>query len=810
MKKIIIIYLFISALAISTAFASEKEKYSDNVKLPETNIFDRLRQNCVNYLTNGSQHAHDYDPQDPRIKFALQELDKRVKELWETMFPSPEIIWSNSPNNADHGETSFVLKNIAVLSLGFNQYGSSYYKNDSLKNDLLKAMEWVYQHRYSPEIAKTGTGDWYYKEIQCGLALGYNLMLLGDYLTDEQKAKWLETYHAYNPNGYDFTEPWGATTATNRIDKCLVTIMAAISAKDEKLLKYGIDGLSVEFAYAKGLYTGAVKYGIYDPNTLQDGFYPDGSFLQHVGVAHTGGYGTALLEDLPFLFNIFAGTEYQFPDSYSKLVCNWIKDSYIPVVFRGGVMDFVKDREIARRSLQTHKMGQRIAGAISGLIDQMPEEDVNYIKSVVKGWISKNDFLDFFSYTHEENQRMTVGTTIRMQKLIDDSSVKAITDFTMGRMFAVAARAVQFRPGYAFNVAMNSSRNKFYEAIRGEGKMHWYINEGMTGYYTDTDLAQYDEGYWATVDLYRLPGTTVDTKERADNEGNSQYGADWSGGVQLDDKYVAMGYQLSAFGVSLKAKKSYFLLDGKIACLGADINSTDDRTIETTIENRKYKGECKVNEGKNWLHYDAQSRGGYYFPVNMNLKMLQEKRSGNWSRLGGGGSPTANEENDFFTLWIDHGKNPQNAGYQYVFLPNATLAETQKYALHPEAAILENSPSAQGVMDKKAGVTGINFWTDQKYTVKGLGFTVSCYKKASFMMVEDKTGLRIAVSDPTWKNDGEIRFEIVYDNNKKIGELLSKDEGITMLDSGKKIIFTVNTKRYFTEGKTFRLSFKMK
>ena len=797
MKKIILNYLMMAAFAVLSIFTSCKEK---------TDTFDRLRQNCVNYLVYGSGHVQDYNPQDPRIKFALDELDQQVKRLWETMFPSPEIIWRNYPNNLNHSETSMALKSIAILNIAFNLYGSSYYKNEDLKNDLLKAMEWIYEHRYSPKLAADGTGDWYFKEIQCGLALGYNLMLLGEYLTDEQKAKWLATYHAYNPNGYDFTEPWGATTAANRIDKCLVTIMAAISARDEKLLKYAIDGLDVEFAYAKGLYTGTVKHGIYDPNTLHDGFYPDGSFLQHVGVAHTGGYGTALLENLPFLFNIFDDTEYQFPDAYTNIVCHWIKDAYIPVMFRGGVMDFVKDREIARRNLQTHKMGQRIASAICGLTGQMPEKDVNFIKSVVKGWISGNDFLDFFSYVHEENQRMTIGATIRMQKLIDDSSVEAITGFTMGRMFAVAARAVQFRPGYAFNVAMNSSRNKFYEAVRNEGKQHWYINEGMTCFYSDDDLTQYDEGYWATVDLCRLPGTTVDTKKRADNEGNNRYGADWSGGVQLDDKYIAAGYQLSAFGVSLKAKKSYFMLEGKIACLGADINSTDDRTIETTIENRKFKGECIIHEGDGWLHYAAQSQGGFHFPISMNLKKLQEKRKDNWGRQGG--SSRYDEENDFFTLWIDHGKNPENANYQYVFLPNASAEETQKYALRPEVMILENSSFAQGVMDTQAGVTGINFWTDEKHTVETPFFSVSCDKKASFMMIEDENGLRIAVADPTWKNDGEICFEIIYKTDKKVGEIISKDEGITVLESDKKIIFTVKTQAHLTEGKTFTLSFK--
>jgi len=798
MKKIILRLSMIAVLAIFCVLTSCKEK---------DDIFDRLRQNCVNYLTYGSRRAHDYNLQDSGIKFALQNMDEQVKRLWETMFPSPEIIWSNYPNNLNHGETSGALKNLAVLSMAFNQYGSAYYKNESLKNDLLSAMEWMYEYRYSPKLAADGAGDWYYKEIQCGLALGYNLMLLGDYLTDKQREKWLATYHAYNPNGYDFTEPWGATTAANRIDKCLVAIMAAISAKDAELLKYAIEGLDTEFAFAKGLYTGAVKHGIYDPNTLHDGFYPDGSFLQHVGVAHTGGYGTALLENLPFLFNIFDGIDrYRFPDSYSDMVCYWIKNSYNPVMFRGGVMDFVKDREIARRNLQTNMMGQRIASAICGLIDQMPEKDVNYIKSVVKGWITGNDYLDFFSYVHEENQRMSIGATIRMQKLIDDSSVEAITDFTMGRMFAVAARAVQFRPGYAFNVAMNSSRNKFYEAIRGEGKQHWYINEGMTCFYSDADPAQYDKGYWATVNLYRLPGTTVDTKNRADNEGNSQYGADWSGGVHLDDKYVAAGYQLSAFGVSLKAKKSYFMLEGKIACLGADISSTDGRIIETTIENRKYEGGCIINEGKGWLHYAAQSQGGFHFPISMNLKTLQEKRADSWSRQGG--SSRIKEENDFFTLWIDHGKNPKNAEYQYVFLPNATAAETQEYALRPAVMILENSSAAQAVTDTEAKLTGINFWTDDRHTVEGPGFTVSCDKKASFMMIDDEKGLRIAVSDPTWKNDGEICFEIIFKTDRELSELISKDEGITVSETGKRIIFNVNTQTHLTQGKTFGLSFK--
>jgi len=761
------------------------------------NQFDLMRQNGINYLTGGS----GYDPTNPRIAFVLADLDKLVDEYRRSMFNSKGLIWDDYPDNENHGQTAGCLKQLSIMCMAYSQYGSKHFRNKKLRNDVIKALDWMNENRYSVKLAQSGSGDWWFKEISCGLALGYTLIFMGEYLTAEQIQKWVKTIEAYNPNGYDFTEPWGATTAVNRLDKCVIYLMLAICAKDEKMLEYAMDGMVGEFQFAKGLYTGIVKSGIYDPMTLHDGFYEDGSYLQHVGVAHTCGYGTAFVETLPFLLNILSGTKWLL-DLDVDIICKWVRNAYIPVMFRGGAMDFVKDREIARRHLQSHMMGHRIASAICGLAAVLPDSD--YFKAVVKGWIECDSFLDFFSYTHEENQRLFVGATIRMNQLIEDASIKPVYDFIMGRMFAVAARAVQFRPhagdkpAYAFNVGMNSARNKYYEAVRDEGCKHWYINEGMTCYYSSTDLSHYDDGYWATVDLYRLPGTTVDTKKRMDNEANNMYStASWAGGVQLLDRYVAAGYQLSAYGVSLKAKKSWFMLDGKVVCLGADINSTDGRTIETVVENRKYKKSCAVSQGTEpcWLHYAAASQGGFYFPQNPALNILQEKRTGNWAALGGSSSGT--EENNFFTCWIDHGKNPEGAQYEYIFLPGATAEETQQYAACPDVAILENSARAQAVKDVQAGITAINFWTDEKCTIDG----ITCDKQVLFMMHEGEEAVTIAVSDPTWKNDGDITIEI----SKPFGAVLSKDDNITVTQTAPSLIFKVRTNGADSMGKTHTL-----
>jgi hyaluronate lyase len=769
-------------------------------------LFERLRLNGVLYMTGGT----DYDPLSPHTAFVLKQLDELAGDYQKTMERDREdYLWGDLQGES-HDKTCFAMRKLYTMALAYHQYGSEWFGSPDIKNDVLYGMDWISRNRYNPEMAENGTGDWWYKEIACGLTLGYLFLLAGEWLTPAQVKRWDETIDAYNPNGHAFSMPWGPTHGVNRIDKCMVFIFQAVLARDEDKLNYALDGLNEAFEYAPGL---DLDSGTRHQGHLIDGFYPDGSFLQHTGVAHTGGYGTALLEDLPFLFNLFDKTPWAFDGKRKEMVGEWVHNAYIPVMFKGGVMDFVKDREISRVKLQSHTMGHRIASALCGLANALGEPDAGYCKAVAKGWIAGDTFLDFFSQLHEENQRLQPSVTIRMERLINDAAVKPITGFTMGRVFAVAARAVQHRPKYAFNIAMNSSRNKYYETIHGESLRSWYINEGMTSFYASGDLAQFDGGYWATVDLYRLPGTTVDTVKRANCEGGSSggeffySGQHFAGGVQLLDAYVTAGYQLSAYNVSLTAKKSWFMLENQIVCLGADINSGDNRTVETILENRKLQSKagvylCEVEKGDNFIHYislkgKTGSKGGFYLPTPTTVKKRTQWRKGNWNAIG---NSNKEERNPFLTLWIDHGKNPAGAEYAYIFLPNATLAGTKAYAKSPKAEILENSKNAQAVRDKSAGITGINFWAEGGHTAAG----VTCDKQASFMMAEGGGEINIAVSDPTWQNDGEIRFTV----DLPAGGLIEKDEAITLAQFAPKLIFTVKTEHSKTMGKTFRLRLK--
>jgi hyaluronate lyase len=772
--------------------------------------FDELRVRAISYLTGGK----DYDLSDRRVQTQIINLGAAAHNAWDSMIKPPtDALFPRLTDNQNFSQARDAFRNLAVMSLAYATYGCFLYQNEDLRSDIIMGLDWMYENRYGPSFRHRADDDWWSKEIAAPLQLGYVLMIMGEYLNDEQIANWVTSYHHYNPNGYDFSaRGWGLTTGANRVDKCTIMMMIAILSKDDELMNVALRGLDQEFVYSEGFRPGI---------GMADGFYADGTFIQHVGNLYNTGYGVALLECLPYLLYILNGSSYAFSDADIQRICDWIYDSYIPVVYRGAAFDMAKGREIARGHLQAHTMGQRIASAVYGVSMGVPEPYASYFKSIAKGW-TLDSIHDFFSETHSENQRFFPAAAFRMANLMDDDAIAPIHGYETGRMFAVGAAAVSHNTGYAFGVTMNSSRNKLYTALWGENVKGWYTNEGMTYFYTPSDPSHYDGDYWATVDFYRLPGTTVDTRQRDGECGNSTHSdAHWCGGVLLDDRYITTGYQLSAYGASLTAKKSWFMLDGKIVSLGTDINSTDNRTIETIIENRRLHRDANgdisdltvdgtaVEVTNSWsqsfadvktFHYSTLttsgvgSMGGFYFPSGASINAIGETRHGNWGAIG---MNTYGGVNEFLTIWIDHGQNPVNAGYEWIFLPNATAEETQRYAQNPDIIILENTDKAQAIHDTTANIIGVNFWSANGHTVGG----VSSDKESSFMMITDTHSTRIAVSDPTWQNVGEITFEV----DRAFGAVVSADEGIAVVQTSPRLVFTLNTNGLETMGKTFVL-----
>jgi hyaluronate lyase len=387
-------------------------------------------------------------------------------------------------------------------------------------------------------------------------------------------------------------------------------------------------------------------------------------------------------------------------------------------------------------------------------------------------------------------------------------------------------RVIHLGAGHGFGLAMCSTRVGNFESINGENLRGWFTGDGQTTIYNG-DLNAFADSYWATVDHYRLPGVTADVTHVKLPHQSSSLGPrgqgqstlsphSWVGGATLG-KYGAAGMQFKGVAVTLTGKKSWFMFDDEIVCLGSGITSTDSRPIETTIEQRKINtagnnaftvngsnkstalGWTESMTGTSWAHLAGHVAGsdiGYYFPASPVVKATREARTGSWSDIDDSGSTTPITRN-YLRMTFEHGSSPGNATYQYVLLPGRNATRTGHYAAAPQVTVLANSTSVQAVTETTLGITAANFWTDTSQTIGG----ITSNKKASVLVRDDGPFIDVSVSDPTQLNTTTIALQIALDG----GMLVSADAGVTVTQSTPTVIMSVSTAG--ANGNTFKARF---
>src|SRR6185312_10871561 len=204
----------------------------------------------------------------------------------------------------------------------------------------------------------------------------------------------------------------------------------------------------------------------------------------------------------------------------------------------------------------------------------------------------------------------------------------------------------------------------------------------------------------------------------------------WVGGAQVANAYGAAGMSMHSWNTTLFGKKSWFMFDNEIVCLGAGITCSGPAEVHTTAENRRL-GSTITNSfvvngitttptvgwssnlssaSASWIALGGA--GGYYFPAgSSNLQAVITSNSGKWSDINGGDSTTTYTDN-YLKLWFNHGLTPTNAGYEYVLLPTMSTVAVSNYANSPDIVILTNSTFTQAVKKPSLGIVAANFWTN--------------------------------------------------------------------------------------------------
>ena len=725
------------------------------------------------------------------------------KKYWNAMNKSRDRkgLWDDTTSTTNSAHVTTQYNRLYDMAVAYVINGSELKGNKDLLKDIKDGLEWLIINRYDGEKFYNNWWDW---EVGAPQKLNSILILLRNEFTDLEIIQYTDIMDTYVKDPTKHTQGRYDSVGANRSDMCKVIIYSGLLSKNEDRIKFAISKLDPLFKYVEEI--------IEEEGKKIDGYYKDGSWIEHGNIPYAGSYGAVLIGGVGEMAHVLNDTPWAIDEEKLNTIYQVILDSFEPLIYKGVMMNMVSGRAISRANERDYGHGFGVMRRILAFYtESAPEEYKNRYKSMIKQWIESNDKRDIIGTS------TNLQFTVQAKALMKDDTVDARGELIGNYIFPNMDRVVHRRPGYVFGLSMYSKRVANYESLNGENLKGYHTSDGMT-YLYNGDIEQYSKDFWPTVDSKRLAGTTVDTKNIFENVTGTSYGPgqaqtstqSWVGGANLGE-YGVSGMYLDnkrkdpskELGMDLEAKKSYFMFDSEIVALGAGVTSTKDSGVETIVENRlinKENDKIYVNGqditntidqdtkvDAKWAYLQGEndeSSIGYYFPSKTELNVKRDTRTGSWKEINNGQS--ANKvTNTFFTMWKDHGVNPEADTYEYVLLPNISKEDTEKYAKNSEIEVVANNEDVQAVKENKKGIFAANFWNDKEVEVNG----VKVNKKASVIMQKDNEILDISVSDPTMENKGEIVVEL----DEELKEVVSTDDNINVTSKDGKVILKVNT-----------------
>ncbi|QBE61783.1 polysaccharide lyase family 8 super-sandwich domain-containing protein [Pseudoduganella lutea] len=783
--------------------------------------YDTLRTKWQTRLTGGTA----IDTADPDIAQAVAMIAANAQVHWNAMDKGAgrTYLWSDLASATTSSHVTNSYGRLHAMALAWSTKGSSLQGNAALAADIVAGLDWLYARRYNENV--TYYDNWWDWHIGTPHSLTNTMTLMYDRLSATQRAAWLQAIDKFVPNPAVRLKPDGTAltteTGANLLDKALAVIVRGVLGKSSAKIIQGRDAISPGLLYV----------------TQGDGFYVDGSFIQHGNIAYTGSYGPAMIDDMSKLLYLLTGSTWAFTDPNVANAYDWAIDAFAPLIHDGAMMDAVRGRGIARQYSTDHTAGRSVVTALVRLAQagatSWPQQSAA-INAAVKGWMARDTTFgaSYLSATPTAvagvYSPLPVYEMTLMKALAADPDVPAAPEPAGVRVFASMDRVMQRGPGFAASLSLFSNRIAAFEYGNGENLAGWWTGMGMLALY-DADQARYLDGYWPTVDKLRLPGTTTDRSGSGTPVAWKSYPntRNWVGGAQLGDLYAAVGMDFATSGVTgsaLTGRKSWFMFGDRIVAVGAGIASTGGAAVETIVENSKLNADgsnaLTVNGvaqpatpgsgaalgAVRWAHLAGNVPGAdvaWYFPDAPTVNSLRETRTATWRTMYSGAS-TASVSNHFHSLALPHGANPTAGTYAYVILPGRSAAQAAAYAAAPAVTILERSATATAVRDTALGLVGAHFWTDASKTVNVDGAPyVTSNRKAAVLTKEADNVLQVAVADPTQANTGTITVEIA----RAAGAAIATSPGVTVNQLKPTIRLTVDVRA--AAGKSFHASFSV-
>lgn len=699
-----------------------------------------------------------------------KQLDAAVEKVlaFYGLNENPETLWTDLTDYSASANLTTSYRRVETLAKQVTQPASKYYQDQNIIRLAKNAMEWMYTNVYNENVAIKG--NWWDYEIGSPRAINNTLSLMQPYFTTEEVYRYTNPINYFVPDVYNFRVTTGLpfkALGGNLIDMGRVKIISGALRQDPTIVEAAIESLQQAFNYA---------------NPGEVGFFEDGSYIDHENVALTGAYGNVLIDGLSQLLPTVLESG-MLPVEKLNNLYHFIDDAFLPLVYKGEMMDMTRGRAISRQELQSHQAGGEVLRGMMRVADASETSQKNRLNSIIKTIIAQNTNYNIYKSL---NSYKDIDL---MDQLLGDASILTTTLPSRLAIFNEMDKVSyqNTKRNFAFGLSMYSDATQNYEYMNQENAHGWYTADGAVYLYND-DLSHYNDNYWATVDPYHIPGTTIIPTKRDKGSGMTTLPSRFVGGTKLDEHTAAVVMDFTNWNKTLHANKSWFIFNDKVVFLGSNIQATGETPAITTIENRKnsektqyeifVNGEQKqldqeqmqFNKVRSLLFASPNNQAmniGYSFLEKTTLDFTNKTNQGSWQTINAKQSDKQ-YQNHFLTAYQTH-SNKQTT-YAYVMYPNISAEQLAKKEKGEKVKVLQNDALAQAVYDKEEKSWGIVLYEDQMFK---LNDDVKLTKKGVYSVKKEKEKYILSYYNPideTYSADtvsSNLTQEVVQEATKK-------------------------------------------
>ncbi|CAM4068991.1 hyaluronate lyase [Staphylococcus schweitzeri] len=685
----------------------------------QTPDYEKLRNTWLD--VNYGYDKYDESNEDMKKKFVAteNEAEKLLKEMKTES--DRKYLWLGAENletNSSHMTKTY--RNIEKIAEAMKHKNTKLNTQDN-KNKVKDALEWLHKNAYGKEpdkkVADLKTNfsksapqkntnlNWWDYEIGTPKSLTNTLILLNGDISNDEKKKYTAPIKTFAPDSDKILSSVGKAEPAkggNLVDISMVKLLESIIEKDATMMKNSIDSFNKVFTYVQDSATGKER----------NGFYKDGSYIDHQDVPYTGAYGVVLLEGISQILPLIKETPFKENNQNDTILKSWIDDGFMPLIYKGEMMDLSRGRAISRENETSHSASATVMKSLLRLSDAMDTTTSERYKQIVKTSVNSDSSYKQTDYLN------SYSDIDKMKSLMSDNTISTNGLTQQLKIYNDMDRVTYHNKDldFAFGLSMTSKNVARYESINNENLKGWHTGAGMS-YLYNSDVKHYRDKFWATADMKRLAGTT--TLENEEPKENKNSDKTFVGGTKFDDQHASIGMDFENQDKTLTAKKSYFILNDKIVFLGTGIKRTDSsKNPVTTVENRKANGYTLYTDDKQTTASDNQETNsvflestnkpknniGYHFLNKSKITVKKESHTGKWSDINKS-QKSDDKKDEYYEVTQKHSNTDDK--YGYVLYPGITKDNFKSKA--SQVTVVKQDDDFHVVKDNESVWAGVNY-----------------------------------------------------------------------------------------------------